>query len=563
MSGGIGLKIMLRNMEVSAQTARSPARLLVTHWPVGIVAGSNNALWTPTSGSAGGSQGLAPFVTNGLDGDLTVIRGISTPAQLNGGGSHEGGTVVLTTGVAAPGTRTNNREGDDAYAGGPSFEQILLKNVTTLQRPSGYANSIADSRTDYAEISTKCLSYSNNTQTVQLYSGGTGTEHIPLRPILSPLTQYTNLFQNFVPTAAYTDGTQAAPPPADAMLTALASKKSVLDFALEEVNQLRGIVPSDARSKLQNHYDAINGMEQSLADTINTAYPPPGGTGGAGGSTGSGGAGGRGGSSGTAGRGGAGGSTGAAGSAGGSTGTGGAGGTGMVAGCHQIPISAPSASTIGNDDPANGAGLGNNNNYQNPAGSTDDSTMHAAAGKAHLDVLKAAFVCDIIRCGTYQWSPGTNHVAFKGLYPGETSTIYAHHPMSHKIVTSDTTAASTLGGLGGPAQFLFQVQLWYYSRHAENFASWKAQIDGFGNSLLDFTAVPFVTEVLATGHERTNMPCMIIGGKQLGFTGGIYKTGNYTINQFWGTVAQPFGYTSTATPFAAPIAGLWTKPPGT
>lgn len=57
LSGGVGLKIMLRNLELSAQTMRSPARLLVTHWPVGIVAGSGNALWTPTSGSVGGSPG--------------------------------------------------------------------------------------------------------------------------------------------------------------------------------------------------------------------------------------------------------------------------------------------------------------------------------------------------------------------------------------------------------------------------------------------------------------------------------------------------------------------------
>ena len=61
MSGGVGLKIMLRNLESSAAGARSPARLLVTHWPVGIVAGKDEALWKPTSGSVGGSPALKPF----------------------------------------------------------------------------------------------------------------------------------------------------------------------------------------------------------------------------------------------------------------------------------------------------------------------------------------------------------------------------------------------------------------------------------------------------------------------------------------------------------------------
>src|SRR5262249_44589675 len=48
-AGGLGLKIMLRNLEASAQTATSPPRLLLTHWPVGIVAGANDALWASTS----------------------------------------------------------------------------------------------------------------------------------------------------------------------------------------------------------------------------------------------------------------------------------------------------------------------------------------------------------------------------------------------------------------------------------------------------------------------------------------------------------------------------------
>ena len=66
MGGGVGLKIMLRNMEAAAQTTKSPARLLVPHWPVGIVAGTSDALFAPTSGSIGGSHGLQPFADDDL-----------------------------------------------------------------------------------------------------------------------------------------------------------------------------------------------------------------------------------------------------------------------------------------------------------------------------------------------------------------------------------------------------------------------------------------------------------------------------------------------------------------
>src|SRR4029077_4311043 len=59
----------------------------------------------------------------------------------------------------------------------------------------------------------------------------------------------------------------------------LVGKRSVLDFALDEVGRLKSMGPSDARSKLQNHYDAISGVEKQLGDAINKQYPVVTGTG--------------------------------------------------------------------------------------------------------------------------------------------------------------------------------------------------------------------------------------------------------------------------------------------
>jgi hypothetical protein len=235
--------------------------------------------------------------------------------------------------------------------------------------------------------------------------------------------------------------------------------------------------------------------------------------------------------------------------AGGTTGGGGSGGN-----CKKLLV--PPANIKGTTDSNGGVG----STYGNPATGSDDAANLQAVGAAHFAVLKAAFICDVIRCGTFLWAPGTNHIGFKGIYPGQASTVYQHHPSSHKIGTPDTTAASTVSGLVPYAQLLFNVQLWLFSRQAENMKDWKNSYDGFGNSLLDYTVVPYVTEVQATGHERSSMPAMIIGGKSLGFGHNKYQTGNYTVNQLWGTIGQAFGYTSTAAPFAAPISGLWTKP---
>ena len=90
------------------------------------------------------------------------------------GGGHEDGTGFATTGASSPGTRANGGEDDDGCAGGPSWDQILLKNVPALSRRNeagtiigrGYYNTICDKRVDSYETSTRCLSYSYEQQTI-------------------------------------------------------------------------------------------------------------------------------------------------------------------------------------------------------------------------------------------------------------------------------------------------------------------------------------------------------------------------------------------------------------
>ena len=75
------------------------------------------------------------------------------------------------------------------------------------------------------------------------------------------------------------------------------------------------------------------------------------------------------------------------------------------------------------------------NNYGpgRDSATTEDGPTHARVAQVHMDILRAAMVCDLIRVGTFQYSPGTNHVSFKGMYPGEPNTIYMHHPVSHRL----------------------------------------------------------------------------------------------------------------------------------
>ena len=150
-----------------------------------------------------------------------------------------------------------------------------------------------------------------------------------------------------------------------------------------------------------------------------------------------------------------------------------------------------------------------------PTAATRTRPTSRPSARRTSSVLKAAFICDIVRCGTLP--VGARH---------EPRRLQGPVPESRRPRSTSTTRRATgsapptrprrrsLTALDASAQFLFAVQLWFFKQHGRRTSrTWKTSIDGFGNSLLDYTVVPYVTEVRATGHERSRMPAMIIGGK--------------------------------------------------
>ncbi len=392
------------------------------------------------------------------------------------------------------------------------MDQIFLKNVTALQQKgnkaaNGFENAICDSRVDFAEVSTQCLSYGYSTTSVTPVSGAVRVQNSPQLPTLRPLDLYTNLFGSFMPPT--TGGLTAA------MIRALKERKSVLDFSLREINQLETLAPASERSKLEIHAQAIRDIETQISNQLNGM------------------------------------------------------GTGAA---NCMPPAMPPAVSGGASDKAN------HNDYTNPKTTVADDTLHAQIGGLHMGIIKAAFVCDIIRVATFQWSPGTNHVArSQNQFPGETGTIYMHHPESHKIGTPDVLASVT--NRNPIVGFLTNVQTWYNQQMASILAGWKTTTDAMGGNLFDNTIIPFVTEVAATGHEHVNMPAILFGGKALGFKQGQYLGGqtlpsagntnaavglNRPLNDLWLTVAQAFGLSTSAEPLNAEQfvknTGGWTGP---
>jgi hypothetical protein len=297
----------------------------------------------------------------------------------------------------------------------------------------------------------------------------------------------------------------------------LKARKSVLDYSIGELGRMRTLAPgAEARSKIDVHTEAIRKIEMQLTSQINNGTITPN-------------------------------------------------------SCTVPPM--PDAALTGK--------TGSKNDYRStptPA-AADDSPAHEQIGKAHMGILKAAFVCDLIRVGTFQWSPGTNHVSFKGLFPNAPDAIYMHHPTSH-IITSQAETTQSLPAAGlhqDVVNFLAAVQTWYNQKMADILLEWKSTTDVYGGNLLANTIIPYVTEVAETTHSWNPLPAYIFGGSALGMKGGQYLNGAWPMNALWLTIAQAYFKTTTplnnlpatvpnvgANTFVRtnvnPIAGLWAPP---
>jgi hypothetical protein len=503
IGGAFALETLLKNLEAHAAGATSPARFLLTHFPIGTYRQS----FLPTG--SGTNFTLSPILKpfESLKSDMIVLYGFTDDhLRCPGGGGHEAGTPFTTTCASAEGTRANGGEADDGTAGGPSFDQIFLKRVPGLKQPGvGFANTLADARVDSLETSTQCLSYDYLTSSIKSANpGGNITEHNPLRPELSPANVYANLFKGFVPGGSMSN---------EDVLKALKARKSVLDFSLRELATLKTLAPGSEADKIDAHAAAVRDIETQLQGQID------------------------------------------------------AGGVGGAA-C-TVPM-AP--------DPSLKGQTGSKFNYGNEATSTSDEDVHEKIGKAHAAVLLAAFQCDIIRCATFQWSPGTNHVSFKGQYPANPTGSYMHHPMSHRIGDQGFFNGPPLTGTSADAslyQFLVNINTWYNQKMADIITTFKDAKDAMGNSILDYTVIPYVTEVGDPSHARSPKASMIFGGKALGLKGGQFL--NFEGNKrkqvdLYLTCAQALMQTSDPLAMmpaaeekfdrsgASPIAGLWEKP---
>ena len=152
-----------------------------------------------------------------------------------------------------------------------------------------------------------------------------------------------------------------------------------------------------------------------------------------------------------------------------------------------------------------------------------------------------------------------------------------HHPMSHRIGDPKFFNGPPQTGTGKDAslyQFLVAINTWYNQKMADILTTFKDAKDAFGNSILDYTVVPYLTEVADPSHARSPKPSLIFGGKGLGMKGGQFLNFEGNIRpqvDVWLTAAQAFFQNDTPLQSlpttekfnrsnAGPIKGLWAKP---
>jgi hypothetical protein len=253
---------------------------------------------------------------------------------------------------------------------------------------------------------------------------------------------------------------------ADALQAARELKKSVLDFGMGDLQKLRSLAPSSEWERLDAHEDAIRALERELDAQ-----------------------------------------------------------TGDPTGCGAPdtpeefePFLDGSSNRIGN-------GV-----YSTTESNTRDDEIHQQIARLHFSVIRAAFECDLTRTVTFQFSPGTNHVSFLGMYPGEPDSIKMHHPLSHDY-----------GDPNAP-EFLTNVDTWYSELTSEFLQALKDTPDVGGGNILDNTFVPYVTEVARADHSFREAPFVVFGGPGVRVQGDRFKrySPRRGVNDMWLAAAQAF-----------------------
>ncbi|HEY0483609.1 MAG TPA: DUF1552 domain-containing protein [Kofleriaceae bacterium] len=175
--------------------------------------------------------------------------------------------------------------------------------------------------------------------------------------------------------------------------------------------------------------------------------------------------------------------------------------------------------------------------------------QHAEIGRAHLDIVRAAFQCDLTRVAAFQW--GSMELDVSRIIPGLLELGY--HSLSHYAGAPDIDAQLTA------------IHRWYNAQLAGFLRTLRDTPDRDGRSLLDNTLVVVWSEIRRGNHTFDNLPIQLFGGAGGRLAGGrLLRYPNQTTNDLWLTIGNALGQDMTV--FGDPerctgaLAGLFEAP---
>ncbi len=153
--------------------------------------------------------------------------------------------------------------------------------------------------------------------------------------------------------------------------------------------------------------------------------------------------------------------------------------------------------------------------------------QHAQLGRAHLDLVRAAFQCDLSRIATFGWTAGPSLVNFSQLIPGVENVDF--HALSH-------------GGVNKVVDEML-VHRWYNEQMAAFLRTLRDTPDVDGRTLLDNTLVVVWSEMRSGQHSFENVPIQLFGGAGGRLEGGrLLRFGGRPTNDLWLTIANALGH---------------------
>ncbi len=144
-------------------------------------------------------------------------------------------------------------------------------------------------------------------------------------------------------------------------------------------------------------------------------------------------------------------------------------------------------------------------------------------GQLQLDLMALAYICDVSRVASIQWSTGESTTVMDWLDLQYQGTI-EHHMLTHNESVEASTSANNLGEAETTVvrQDLTKIHNWYASQFAYLIQKLKDAPEGDG-SVLDNCLLYWTNELGEGGlHTYTNVPYVLAGG-----AGGALQTGRY------------------------------------